>query len=48
MQNARLSKQLKEAMVEPEQAHVHDDGHWEVDQAVRDAWGVSSSSSISS
>lgn len=41
MQNAQRAKQLKE--VEAERAHVKDEAEWEVDQKVRDAWGISSS-----
>lgn len=43
MQNAQRAKQLKE--VEAERAPVKDDGHWEIKQEVRDAWGTGSSSS---
>ncbi|KAG6910364.1 hypothetical protein DXG01_011079 [Tephrocybe rancida] len=43
MQNAQRAKQLKE--VEAERAPVKDDGQWEVDPKIRDAWGPSSSSS---
>ncbi|RDB17597.1 hypothetical protein Hypma_001044 [Hypsizygus marmoreus] len=46
MQNAQRAKQLKE--VEEDRAQVKDDGQWEVDTAVRDAWGTVSSSSSSS
>ncbi|KAG6890134.1 hypothetical protein C0995_011427 [Termitomyces sp. Mi166 len=45
MQNALRAKQLKE--VEYEKAEVKDDGEWEVDQRVRDAWGSAPSSSSS-
>ncbi|KAG6877632.1 hypothetical protein C0993_005453 [Termitomyces sp. T159_Od127] len=45
MQNAQRAKQLKE--LEFEKAEVKDDGQWEVDQSVRDAWGTVSSSSSS-
>ncbi|KAF5376749.1 hypothetical protein D9615_007896 [Tricholomella constricta] len=43
MQNAQRAKQLKE--VEAERAPVKDDGQWEVEQKIRDAWGPASSSS---
>ncbi|KAH0580018.1 hypothetical protein H2248_002834 [Termitomyces sp. 'cryptogamus'] len=46
MQNALRAKQLQE--VEIEKAEVKDDGQWEVDQRVRDAWGPAPSSSSSS
>lgn len=42
MQNAHRAKQLKE--VELERAEIQDDGKWEVSQAVRDAWGLGTSS----
>jgi len=41
MQSANRAKQLKE--VELDRAKVHDDGKWGIDQAVKDAWGPSSS-----
>ncbi|KAF9463496.1 hypothetical protein BDZ94DRAFT_1258948 [Collybia nuda] len=45
MQNAQRAKQLKE--VEAEKAHVKDEAEWEVDQKVREAWGISSTNSSS-
>ncbi|KAG6897081.1 hypothetical protein C0992_004251 [Termitomyces sp. T32_za158] len=45
MQNAQRAKQLKE--LEFEKAEVKDDGQWEVDQRVREAWGTASTSSNS-
>ena len=41
MQNASRVKQMKE--VELERAELADDGRWEVNQAVKDSWGLSSS-----
>ncbi|KAG6810348.1 hypothetical protein H0H92_012241 [Tricholoma furcatifolium] len=43
MQNALRAKQMKE--VEAERAPVKDDGEWEVDQKIRDAWNAKSSAS---
>ncbi|KAF8623769.1 hypothetical protein AX15_006210 [Amanita polypyramis BW_CC] len=38
MQNAQRAKSMKE--VELEKAEIHDDARWEVEQEVRDAWGL--------
>ncbi|KAG5637701.1 hypothetical protein H0H81_003556 [Sphagnurus paluster] len=46
MQNVQRAKQLKE--VEAERAPVKDDGEWEIDPKIRDAWGTKSSSTSTS
>ena len=43
MQNAQRAKE--QAQVELEQAKVKDEAEWEVSQEIKDAWGISSSSS---
>lgn len=42
MQNAQRAKQ--QAQVELEAAKVKDEAEWEVPKAVKDAWGIGSSS----
>jgi len=44
MQNAHRRREMKE--VELDRAEIKDDGKWEVSQAVRDAWGVGTETTL--